>query len=98
MLAGPADSFFPVPSALIAEPDHDTYALYELMLGDAVKNIRRAEDGRDALAQALSNPPSVVVTEAMMPLLDGFTLCSLLRADQSTARVPIIVATTQSDA
>jgi CheY-like chemotaxis protein len=98
MLAGPANSFFPIPSALIAEPDDDTYALYELMLGDAVKQIRRAEDGRDALALVLSNPPSVVVTEAMMPLLDGFTLCSLLRADQSTARVPIIVATTQPDA
>jgi CheY-like chemotaxis protein len=56
-----------------------------------------ASDGRDALAKALMRPPSLVIMEIRLPLLDGFALCEILRRDRATAHVPIVVVTAEED-
>jgi two-component system cell cycle response regulator DivK len=94
VLTVPASHRFPIPSALLVEPDDDTYGLYELILQDAVNEIRRAEDGPTALAAALSVPPSMVITDVVIPRFDGIDLVTLLRNDPATAAVPIVVTTT----
>ncbi|HEY0350417.1 MAG TPA: response regulator [Pyrinomonadaceae bacterium] len=47
--------------------------------------------GAAALAVALDNPPDLVLTDVMMPVLDGFALLRELRANQSTHTVPVIL-------
>ena len=48
-------------------------------------------DGREALAAARSRRPDVIVTDVMMPELDGFGLLRELRADASLSTVPVIL-------
>ncbi len=53
--------------------------------------VTSLEDGELALASALENPPDLVLTDVMMPRLDGFGLLSRLRADPLTATIPVIM-------
>jgi DNA-binding response OmpR family regulator len=83
------------PRVLIADPDHASRALYRESFARASCDVVEAEDGRDALVKAFVRVPSLVVTELQLPAVDGFALCEFLRADSTTANVPIIVVTTE---
>ncbi len=52
-----------------------------------------AEDGEDAWEKIVSLRPRVVLLDAMMPRLDGFSVCRRVRAGQATAGVRIIMVT-----
>jgi len=54
-------------------------------------NIEAVSDGQKALEVALANPPDLVLTDVMMPNLDGFGLMKALRSDPRTKSVPIIM-------
>jgi PAS domain S-box-containing protein len=53
--------------------------------------VRTAPDGIEGLEAARREPPDLVLTDVMMPRLDGFGLLAELRRDPSTARVPVIM-------
>ncbi len=48
-------------------------------------------DGRAALAAARAHPPDLVLTDVMMPELDGFALLRELRSDPSTSGIPVVM-------
>lgn len=85
----------PDPSAvrriLIAERDRNVRDLQSYALQAVGFDVVFAEDGEAALADATSRPAALVVTEILIPKLDGLTLCRRLRAGQATAAVPVLV-------
>ena len=50
-----------------------------------------AGDGQEALEMALHSPPDIVLTDVMMPRMDGFQLLRALRGDQRTRHIPIVM-------
>jgi CheY-like chemotaxis protein len=52
--------------------------------------VLEAPDGGSALEQARSEQPDLVVTDVMMPGLDGFQLAEALRCDERTSQIPLI--------
>jgi len=54
-------------------------------------------DGREALEGLTSSPPSLVLSDVMLPDTNGFDLVRQLRAQASTARIPVIMLTALSD-
>ena len=66
---------------------------------DYVRRLLEAEgyqveahaDGETALEAARSSPPDLLLTDVMMPRLDGFGLLSAIRGDRATAGVPVIM-------
>jgi signal transduction histidine kinase len=54
-------------------------------------DITAVGDGADALEAALAEPPDLVLTDVMMPRLDGFGLLAALRADDRTRTIPVIM-------
>jgi len=83
----------PQPLALLADRDVETLQMYAEYLRVAGYETDEAQDGREALAKALLRQPRIIVTETRLPGIDGFDLCKLLRRDQSTNEIPIIVVT-----
>jgi signal transduction histidine kinase len=53
--------------------------------------VEVVSDGAQALAAARANPPDLVLTDVMMPHLDGFGLLRELRADERTSDIPVIM-------
>ena len=60
--------------------------------------VLEAVDGRHGLEQARSHLPDLVLTDVMMPGLDGFQLAEALRGDERTRRVPLIFLSGETDA
>jgi len=86
----------PVAHVLVVDADDNTRALYAESFALAGYDVVEASDGREALAKALMRPPSLIVMEVRLPLLDGVALCEILRRDRATAHVPILVVTAEA--
>ena len=79
--------------ALLVDRDPDSRQMYAEFLRHAAYEVEQAEDGREALAKAISQRPHVIITETQLPGIDGYHLCELLRADAATHSTPIIIVT-----
>jgi two-component system chemotaxis response regulator CheY len=76
--------------------DADTRTLYALALPIAGCEVVQASDGRDALTQALTETPTLIITELRLPLIGGIELCEIIRRDAATHSVPILVVTSET--
>lgn len=56
-----------------------------------------AQDGSLALEKARLLVPDVVITDVMMPVMDGLEMCRRMRADELTCHIPIIIVTAKAD-
>jgi two-component system, sensor histidine kinase and response regulator len=56
-----------------------------------------ASNGRQALEQARANKPTLVISDIVMPEMDGYELCGRLKSDSELQDVPVILVTTLSD-
>jgi two-component system, cell cycle sensor histidine kinase and response regulator CckA len=52
-----------------------------------------AADGREGLATAHANHPDLVITDVLMPVMDGYELVKQLRLDPNTSRIPVVFYT-----
>ncbi|HRI51099.1 MAG TPA: response regulator, partial [Pseudomonadota bacterium] len=59
-------------------------------------DVEAVADGQEALAAALAAPPDLVLTDVMMPRLDGFGLLKALRAEERTRLLPVILLSARS--
>lgn len=85
----------PPPSlrALIVDDRADNrYLLRVLMRGHGFA-VQEAENGEKALALARQNPPDVIVSDLLMPVMDGYTLLRQWKADAQLAAIPFVVYT-----
>ncbi len=75
---------------LLVDDNADMRAYLGTLLGQRWQ-VELAGDGREALARIGARPPDLVITDVMMPHLDGFGLLRELRADERTRRVPVLM-------
>jgi CheY-like chemotaxis protein len=75
---------------LVAEDDPHALSGYLEFLGRSGFVASGCADGSEALGVAVETVPDIVVTDIMMPGLDGFALAAARRADRRTRHVPII--------
>ena len=67
--------------------------LFATLLGYGGHHIMEASDGSEALELARSEIPDLIISDILMPIMDGFTLARRIRTDPLLARVPIIFQT-----
>jgi PAS domain S-box-containing protein len=75
---------------LLADDNRDMREYVQRLLGRKF-SVTAVADGEEALAEALRNPPELVLTDVMMPRMGGFELMRALRSDAATAAIPIIM-------
>jgi len=63
----------------------------EIFLAQAGCRVVLAEDGFDALAKVADHQPDVVFVDIMMPRLDGYQTCALIKKNQRFAGTPVIM-------
>lgn len=59
-------------------------------------NVFTAKNGEDALAIANKNQLQLIVSDVMMPGMDGYELCSKLKSDVNTSHIPVVLLTAKS--
>ncbi|HEU5310907.1 MAG TPA: response regulator, partial [Candidatus Eisenbacteria bacterium] len=64
---------------------------------DARYEVRTAEDGLKGLEEVRRDPPDLILLDVMMPGMDGYDVCSRLKSDPLTSRIPIILLTAKSN-
>lgn len=77
------------PFLLCVDDDPDILRQLAVFLGDEY-NLVTAADGRQALQVLESIKPSVILLDIMMPVMDGYQVCSLLQDNPDTAWIPVI--------
>lgn len=83
------------PRILVAEDDPDLLRMLEHVMR-ALGDVVTAFDGQDALDKAKAGRPDVVVTDVMMPRMDGFTLAKHLKAIPGLSSVPVVMLTAKT--
>jgi two-component system, cell cycle response regulator len=76
---------------LIVERDLQVRALQAHFLERQGFTVEFADDGDEALERVRVWMPQVLVTEILIPKVDGLTLCRRLREDTETAHIPVVV-------
>lgn len=80
-----------IPEVMIVEDNPSVMNLMSSILGQKYHLIY-AGNGEDAIQIARESIPDLIVTDVMMPQMDGVELCRLIRNDPLTSHIPIIMA------
>ncbi|HHH31137.1 MAG TPA: response regulator [Polyangiaceae bacterium] len=83
------------PRILVAEDDPDLLRMLDHIMR-AVGEVTTAVDGQNALELAQANPPDLIVTDVMMPRMDGFALAKELKRDPRLANIPVVILTAKT--
>jgi signal transduction histidine kinase len=76
---------------LLADDNADMREYLARILHERGWAVETVGDGHAALAVAKARPPDLILSDVMMPGLDGFALLRALRADSSTAAIPVVL-------
>lgn len=84
------------PIALIVE---DNFDLRQFMIHcfAAHYNIIEAENGKEGLQNAREMNPDIIISDVMMPEMNGLELCSHIKSDIVTSHIPVILLTAKSE-
>jgi diguanylate cyclase (GGDEF)-like protein len=80
-------------SVLVVDDDPDKRMLLAVALEMAGYEVRTADDGEAGLSAVESHQPDLVITDVMMPKMDGYELARRVRANPQTRFIPIIIQT-----
>jgi DNA-binding response OmpR family regulator len=82
----------PVPhTVLVVDDDPVIVRLLEVNFEMEGFTVISAVDGMDGVSRARTHVPDIVVSDVMMPKLNGLELCVALKTDDSTKHIPVIL-------
>ncbi len=86
----------PKPLVLIVEDEEDLRSMLSQMLEFSGFRAATAADGQEGLNKAQELTPNAIILDLMLPKLDGFQVCRLLKFDEKYREIPIIILTARS--
>jgi CheY-like chemotaxis protein len=82
---------------LIIDDDEGFRTLLRMHLSHAGYEVQVAGDGVEGTRVLQTQPPDLILSDLNMPLLNGIELLSMLKQDQATATIPVILLTGSGD-
>ena len=83
-------------TVLVVDDEKDIRDLIAYNLTKEGFTVVSAADGNEALEKVKQNPISVIVLDIMMPGMDGYEVCRAIRANEKTARIPVLFLTARA--
>ena len=77
---------------IVDDNSTNLYVLKSLLESESMETIT-AKNGKEALAKAHSHPPDLIVSDILMPVMDGYTLCRHWKSDDQLKHIPFIFYT-----
>jgi twitching motility two-component system response regulator PilG len=91
-MSEPAESAAPVGARVLVVDDSNTIRRSaEIFLRQGGHQVVLAEDGFDALAKVNDHDPELIFCDILMPRLDGYQTCAIIKRNQRFAHVPVIM-------
>lgn len=78
---------------LSVDDEQDVTDLVRFNLSRVGYNVLTAASGREALDTIRIRPPDLIILDLMLPDIDGFGICEILRRQPATATIPIVILT-----
>jgi PAS domain S-box-containing protein len=78
---------------LVVEDNEDSRVLLESLLEANGYEVESAENGKVALALATRRPPDLIISDILMPEMDGYVLCRAVKADEQLRAIPFVFYT-----
>ncbi len=85
-----------LPVVLIVEDQEDIRNYLAVHIGDNFR-VLEAENGVLGLSAAIQHIPDLVITDLIMPGMDGLEMCGKLKEDEHTSHIPVIMLTAKTD-
>lgn len=84
-------------SILIVDDQPDNLRTLSAILRDEIYTVRQAISGKVALSAVQANPPELILLDIRMPEMDGYEVCSILKANPATRHIPVIFLSALND-
>jgi len=81
---------------LIIEDDRDIVEMLKYNLEGEGYEIITAFNGKDGIDQASKQKPDLIILDIMLPVIDGFEVCKILKKNNATVHIPIIILSAKS--
>jgi len=81
---------------LMVEDEEDLRKMVKFRLEAMDYDVLEAEDGQMGLDKARADKPDLVILDLMLPKLDGFKVCRMLKFDEKHKHIPIIMFTARA--
>src|SRR6476619_5721327 len=81
---------------LVVDDEPEAVELVEFNLKQAGFTVFTAADGAEALSKSRAAEPDLIVLDLMLPEVNGLEVCKMLRRDQATSAIPIIMLTAKA--
>ena len=78
---------------LVVDDNSANLYLLESLFQGAGLDVISAQNGKDALAVARRDPPDIVISDILMPVMDGYSLCRQWKADDMLKAIPFVFYT-----
>ena len=80
-----------LPLILVSEDERDIRELIVIsLLTNGLTNVIQAHNGEEAVAQAKTHKPALILMDVRMPKMTGYEACKVLKEDTSTANIPVV--------
>ena len=86
------------PCILIVDDDEDVLDVTQTFLESRGYDVLLARSGEDALKIIEEAPPTLILLDVMMPKMDGFWLCRVIKSEPRFRFIPVIFLTAKDDA
>ena len=83
------------PVVLLVENNKDLREYMRLEFGGSY-TLMEAENGKEGLEKALEHVPDLIISDVMMPEMDGIEFCNSIKTDSLTSHIPVILLTARS--